>query len=186
MISIGARSGPRRRSLELRSPARMLGPSPGPGHFWRSARFPRPPACTEVAAATERALNARWREGCGEPIVLSVGLGIGRAQACQIRATSPLSLLQITRHTMQSNFTRKSLKTNDGHPKEVTHKSGVQCPGFSAVWIRRRPEFSPFDFPISRARAVFRFSNFDFRFSKPISESRRLRPASDSLSGGTI
>src|SRR5271154_3499285 len=33
-----------------------------------------------------------------------------------------MNLREKTRHTMPSNFPANSLKTNDGHPKEVTHK----------------------------------------------------------------
>jgi len=63
-------------------------------------------------------------------------------------------------HTLQSNFTRKSLKTHDGHPKEVTHNSEVQCTGISAVWRRRRREFSNFNFPPS----LFRLPETNRRF----------------------
>ena len=63
-------------------------------------------------------------------------------------------------HTVQSNFPRISHKTNDGHPKEVTHKSGGQCTGISAVGRRPRREFSTFDFPIS----LFRLPETNRRF----------------------
>ena len=46
-------------------------------------------------------------------------------------------------HTMPSKFTRKSLKTHDGHPNEVSHF---------------------FEGPISGGRAIFRFSASTFRF----------------------
>jgi hypothetical protein len=154
MTNIGARSGSRSRSQELRSPGSMPELSPCPERSWR------------------RVSPLRLR---GEFRVLSV---LGRtepAEARQIGAVSRLPLPQITRHTMQSNFTRNSLKTNDGHPNKVTHKSGGQCSGFSAVWMRRRREFPAFDFPFSL-----------FCLPLAIPESRRSRPASDSLSGGII
>ncbi len=150
MTNIGAGSGPRSSSLELRPPGIMFGFS------LRPLRLP--------------AVNSRRREGCGESLVLSVLRRTKPAAALRVGAVIPLAPRQIKCHTMQSNFTRKSLKTNDGHPKEVTHKSEVQCTGFSAVWMRRRREFS----------------TFDFWFSNPLPESRRSRPASDSLSGGII
>jgi len=66
-----------------------------------------------------------------------------RAEAFRVGAMIPLTQRQIKCHTMPSNFTRKSLKTNDGHPNEVSHF---------------------FEGPISRTRAVFRFSASAFRF----------------------
>src|ERR1022692_4617820 len=74
-----------------------------------------------------------------------------RAEALRGGAINHGTQRQIKCHTMQSNSTRKSLKTNDGHPNEVSHF---------------------FEGPISRTRAVFRFSSFDFRVSSPIPESR--------------
>ncbi len=173
MISIGARSGCRSRSLELRSPTRIFGLSPSP-----ERRRVRLPACTEVAAATEHAPNARWREGCAEPLVLSVLRRTRRTVTPRTQATSPLSPRQITRHTMQSNFTRKSLKTNDGHPKEVTHFFECLIPDF------------PLAIPTLR-HAAERFlatshSSLATSHCTRLPESRPSRPASDSLSGGTI
>ncbi len=75
-------------------------------------------------------------------------------------------------HTVQSNFICKSLKTNDRHPKEVTHKSGPHCTGISAVSRRRRREFSTSDFPIS----LFRLPETDRRFL-PVSHYCAPRPA---------
>src|ERR1017187_10292969 len=40
-----------------------------------------------------------------------------RAEALRVGAINHGTQRQIKCHTMQSNFTRKSLKTNDGHPQ---------------------------------------------------------------------
>jgi hypothetical protein len=146
MINIGAGSGFRNTSPELRSSARIL-------------RF---------------SLRSLRLCGEGESLVLSVPARTGPAAAPQIEAISHPRLPQITRHTMQSNFTRKSLKTNDGHPNKVTHflKTGLPVSTVSRVWeINPRP---------SRLRRT------KCRFSNPIPESRRSRPASDNVPGGII
>jgi hypothetical protein len=138
MTSIGAANGPRGSSLKLRPPEGML---------WLSQRSLRLPA-----------LSA---EGCGESpvrlvlasadVAAATGLPCARrAEALLVGAIIHGTQRQIKCHTMPSNFTRKSLKTNDGHPNEVSHF---------------------FEGRISRTRAVFRFSIFDFRFSSPLPES---------------
>jgi len=158
MINIGARSGPRSRSQELRS-ARMLGLSPCPGRSWR------------------RVSPLRL---CGEFRVLSF---LGRtepAEALRNKAASRLPLPQVTRHTVPSRFDANLLKTNNRRAFYPTLEKGIR-PSLSLARrrsiVQRSGQFSPLlqDFP---------FSNFHFPLSIP--ESRRSRPASDSLSGGII
>ncbi len=156
MTNIVAGRGSQSRSLELRSPAGTLALSPCSERSWRRARSPR-------------------LSPDGESLVLSLLACIEPADKFRLKAISRTPRPQITRHTMQSNFTRNSLKTNDGHPNKVTHKSGGRCSGFSAFRMRRCREFPAFDFPISL-----------FHFPLTIPESCRSRPASDSLSGGII
>ncbi len=117
MISIGAESSPRNMSPEVRSLAKMFGLSPCPERSWRWVRT----------------LHL-----CGESRVLSVIACNKGANALQTGAILCLSLRQITRHTMQSNFTRKSLKTNDGHPYKVTYKTRSESPENEPILEVRR------------------------------------------------
>jgi hypothetical protein len=117
MINIGARSGSRSRSLELRSPVRMLGSSQRPLRL---------PACTEVAAATKRALNGRRREGCGESLVLSLLACPEPANALQNKSISRLPLGEVTRHRVPSRFDANLLKTNDRPTCYPTLEKGVR------------------------------------------------------------
>jgi hypothetical protein len=194
MISIGAGSGSRSRSLELRSPWIMLGLSPCPERSWQRAR-PLRLSCQ------------------GASLVLSLLACIEPAEALQNGAISPLPPCQITRHTMQSNFTRKSLKTNVGHPNKVTHffRTGLPVSTVSRVWeIRSRPgrfrgtaAGCPENAPISTLRRATpaplatnhslvlspvegSLATEPFHFPLAISESRCPAAASDSLSGGII
>jgi hypothetical protein len=54
----------------------------------------------------------------------------GRVVAVPCVLASLAPCLRKTRHTMQSNLWRISLKTNDGCTKEVTHKSRQRVAGF--------------------------------------------------------
>ena len=105
MTNIGAGSGPRSSSLELRPPGIMFGFS------LRPLRLP--------------AVNSRRREGCGESLVLSVLRRTKPAAALRVGAVIPLAPRQIKCHTMQSNFQCKLLKTKKSGIHEVTHKMDV-------------------------------------------------------------
>src|SRR5271156_1288096 len=130
MINIGAGSGSRSRSLELRSAAEMLGLPPCPERSWRRVCPPCPerrrvrlPACTELASARERALSD---EGCGEPLVSSVPPCTRRAAPLRIGAISRLLFCQVTRHCVPSRFNANLLKTNDWHTCYPTLEKGVR------------------------------------------------------------
>jgi hypothetical protein len=161
MINIGAGDSSRSRPLELCSPGRMLGLSPCPERSWRRVRPQR-----------------LSREG--ESPVLSLLACIQPADTLRIKAISRIPLREVTRHKVPSRFSANLLKTNDWHTRYPTQEKGGRPRLFLAQSrsIFQRPgQFSPLlpDFPFSI-----------FHFPLTIPESRRSRPASDSLSGGII
>jgi hypothetical protein len=204
MASIGAGSSPRNGSAELRSSAGMFRlsqrrPHSSPPQAGR-ARPLRLPACTEPAAAGERALNRRKRDGCSESFVFSVLACSGPADALQTDPSSRLPLRQTTRHTMSSKVRANLLKTNNGCTHQVTHNSrGAGRVRFRGTWISNR-QLPLLECGSSHRKqtttlrsnrqllGVPRFRHFPisrFHFLPAITESRPARAASDSHSGGT-
>jgi|SRR5277367_5199742 len=116
------------------------------------------------------ALNGRRREGCDGQSVLSVPPCIARAATPRIGAISRLPLCQVTRHCLPSRFDSNVLKTNDGHTCYPSLENGVR----------------PIRFPAGRRTTPASLTTGPFHFPLAIPESRRSRPASDSLSGGII
>jgi hypothetical protein len=160
MISIGAGGGSRGRSLERRSPAGQLAI-----------------VCTEVTAATGRVCMER--ASLREQACARVAVGPENG------ATSNLPPRQITRHTMSSKVCSSLLKTNDGCTRQMTHKTrGVRpaCPDEGRGCFRGTTA----EFPDRAPSLDFKLPGSPFHFPLAIPESRRSRPASDSLSGGTI
>jgi hypothetical protein len=71
----------------------------------------------------------------------AVHSGITIHEACNASHSSPLAIpksLQITRHTMPSNFSRNSMKTKDRTPHKVTHFFNLAPSAFFAIQGSRR------------------------------------------------
>jgi hypothetical protein len=146
MINIGAAGSSRSRSLEQPPPARMLVFSPCPERSWPRVRRLRlsgkgeSPVVSPLAYAEPIAAPANGGHfappAC--PGEGKVRFRRTRTAARHNRAISSPLPCQITRHTMQSNFTRMLLKTNDGHPNKVTHKTRGESPEIEPTSKLRR------------------------------------------------
>jgi hypothetical protein len=161
MINIGAEGSSQSGPLELRSPARTPGLSPCSERSWRRVR-------------------PLGFLGEGEFLGLRLIARIEPAEALRNKAVSRIPLGQVTRHCVPSRFDANLLKTNDRRTCYPTLEKGGRP---SRFLTRRRSFFQPSG-QLSPLRPDFRFSIFHFPVAIP--ESRRSRPASDSLSGGII
>jgi hypothetical protein len=163
MISIGAADGFRSRSLEVRSPDGVLGLSPCPELFWRRALSPHLPGERPPFSPSPLACPG------------SIGAPGNRGQI------APPTVQNYSTH-VSSNFRSNSLKTNNWRTHQVTHKWRVRSGAFQRSGCAVVLNF-PRSISCTEASPAARTK---CRFSLALPESRRSRPASDSLSGGII
>jgi hypothetical protein len=189
-------------SPEVCSPGRMLALSPCPERSWQRVRLP---ACTEPSSTGERALNRRKPEACGEPLVVSL-LAYAEPIAASVGMVhfAHPAVQNYSTH-VSSNFRANPLKTNDACTYKVTHKArGVsheRWPFGERLWFSNRKLPLLEGGSTRRKQTTALRSNRKFSRVAPRSlatnhsvtshctrlpESRRSRPASDSLSGGII
>ncbi len=181
MTSIGAANGPRGSSLKLRPPEGMLRLSQRSLRLCGEVVVLSILRCTESIDATQSAAvsgaprrtitrhrvpsklsanSLKTNDGRTREVSQELRPAFrDRASEVDLRFSNfPLPSRQIKCNTVALNFQRNSLKTNDGHPHKAKH--------FFDDQISNSP------ISISRTRAVLQSSNFEFRVSTPIPESR--------------
>jgi hypothetical protein len=114
--------------------------APGQHAWHRSAHLAL--SCRFFVGARDTCRAAFWRVVPGEDSWRrAVHSGITIHGACNASHSSPLGIpksLQITRHTMPSNFSRNSMKTKDRAPRKVTHFFNLAPSAFFAIQGSRR------------------------------------------------